>query len=109
MPSDWKELAAAKRESVNNLIPSEWRISVSSQEDPRDITGKYLHQYLSPKEVEITEADAVNIAEHTTTGVRLPQLYLSIKLTRIDRSSAMDSSGRRQGILSPGRLGSSTG
>lgn len=68
MPSDWKKTAAEKRESVNNLIPADWRIAVSSQEDPRDITGDYLHHYLSLKEIEITETDAVGIAEHTTNG-----------------------------------------
>lgn len=69
MGTDWKQIATQKRDSVNALIPEEWRLkSVPSAEEQRDITGTYLHQYLSSKEVEITETDAVGIAAKTTKG-----------------------------------------
>lgn len=66
---NWQQRATAKRDSVNALIPPEWRVSkLPTREEQKDITGSYLHQYLSKQEVEITETDAVGIAEKTTTG-----------------------------------------
>lgn len=65
----WQQRATAKRDSVNALIPPEWRIkNPPSREEQKDITGSYIHQFLSKQEVEITETDAVGIAEKTTTG-----------------------------------------
>jgi len=64
----WQERATAKRDSVNVLIPQEWRIKAPSREEQKDVAGTYLHQHLSSQEVEITESDAVDIAEKTTTG-----------------------------------------
>ncbi|KAK5000664.1 hypothetical protein LTR66_000511 [Elasticomyces elasticus] len=70
MPStDWKKAAADKRESLLSLIPSEWKIpKVPSTEEQKDVTGKYIQQYLSDKEIEITETDAVGICDKTTSG-----------------------------------------
>jgi len=65
---DWQERATAKRDSVNALIPQEWRIKTPSREEQKDVAGTYLHQHLSSQEVEITESDAVDIAAKTTTG-----------------------------------------
>ncbi|PNS14978.1 hypothetical protein CAC42_2207 [Sphaceloma murrayae] len=66
---DWKKVAADKRESVLSLIPDEWRIAppppAASQ---RDVTGPYIQQYLDPKEVEITEADATEIVKKASSG-----------------------------------------
>ncbi|KAL9119923.1 MAG: hypothetical protein Q9187_003523 [Circinaria calcarea] len=66
----WQEQAKAKRDSINNLIPENWRLPspIPSAEEQRDVTGKYLWQYLSEREVEITETDAVVITKHTTAG-----------------------------------------
>ena len=66
----WQEQAKAKRDSINSLIPENWRLPspIPSAEEQRDVTGKYLWQYLSKREVEITEADAVAITKHTTAG-----------------------------------------
>ncbi len=63
---DWKQIAKAKKESVDKLIPKEWRL-------PDDIKSKYnettpvsvigLHNtfgILNDKEVEITEAYTAN-------------------------------------------------
>lgn len=66
----WQEQAKTKRDSINSLIPENWRLTspIPSVEEQRDVTGEYLRQYLSEREVEITESDAVAIAKHTTTG-----------------------------------------
>ena len=66
----WREKATAKRDSVLSLIPQEWRIpdAIPSAEEQRDITGDYIRQFLSKREVEITETDAPGILKHTTTG-----------------------------------------
>jgi len=66
---NWQQRATAKRDSVNALIPPAWRISnLPSREEQKDVTNPYIHQYLSKQEVEITETDAVGIAEKTTRG-----------------------------------------
>ncbi|KAI9672939.1 MAG: Acetamidase [Caeruleum heppii] len=63
-------IAAKKRESIFSSFPSQWRLPgpVVSAHDQRDVSGSYLHQYLSPREIEITETDALAILERTTTG-----------------------------------------
>ena len=67
---DWKAAAEAKRNSVNNLIPEKWRLTspVPSPEEQKDVTGAYICQFLSEREVEITESTATEIAQQTTTG-----------------------------------------
>ena len=65
----WQDLAKSKRDAIFNSIPNEWRLSsIPTAEEQRDVTGKYIHQYLSAKEVEITETDAVDIVKQTSTG-----------------------------------------
>lgn len=66
----WEEKANVKRQSVNRLIPEEWRIEapIPSKETQRDVTGDYIRQYLSKAEIEITESDAVSIVDNTTSG-----------------------------------------
>ncbi|KAJ9640388.1 hypothetical protein H2201_002564 [Coniosporium apollinis] len=65
----WEQLAQEKRDSVNGLIPQEWRLEhIPSVEEQRDVTGRYVQQFLSEREVEITETDAVGIAAKTTAG-----------------------------------------
>ena len=67
--SDWKTKAQQKRDSVNTLIPEAWLISeIPSLREQRDFTGKYIQQFLSAREVEITETDAVGIVQQTTRG-----------------------------------------
>ncbi|PQE33815.1 general amidase protein [Rutstroemia sp. NJR-2017a WRK4] len=66
----WQVTAKKKRDSVNALIPQQWRLDhVPSIIDQRDVTGKYIQQFLTDREIEITETDAVGIVEKTTTGV----------------------------------------
>jgi amidase len=67
--SAWQELAKAKRESILAAIPEKWRISsIPSAQEQRNVTGKYIQQFLTEKEIEITETDAVGILAKTTTG-----------------------------------------
>jgi hypothetical protein len=66
----WKELGEAKRDSVNALIPKAWLLPapLPPPTKQRDVTGKYIQQFLTPREVEITETDAVGIVKNTTTA-----------------------------------------
>ncbi|KAL2820994.1 amidase signature domain-containing protein [Aspergillus cavernicola] len=66
----WKALADAKCQSTLNTIPSKWRIQepIPPAAELRDVTGSYIQQFLTPREIEITELDAFDIAEKTTTG-----------------------------------------
>ena len=68
--TEWQSLAKQKLDSINALIPSSWLIPppISTAQAQRDVTGKYIQQFLSQREVEITETDAVGILEKTTTG-----------------------------------------
>lgn len=69
MSDTWNKLASDKRDAVNALIPSDWTITnPPSREDQKDVTGTYIHQYLSKEEIEITETDAVGIASKTVAG-----------------------------------------
>lgn len=66
----WEAKAKSKRDAVNDLIPKEWRFTspIPSAEEQRDVTGEYIWQFLTKREVEITETDAVDIVKQTTTG-----------------------------------------
>jgi amidase len=69
MAPDWRHIASEKRDSVLALIPEEWRIPAPpSAEEQRDVTGKFIQQYLNPKEIEITETEATAIVEKTSSG-----------------------------------------
>ncbi|THX66650.1 amidase [Aureobasidium pullulans] len=69
MAPDWRQIATQKRDSVLALIPEEWRIPApSSVDEQRDVTGKFIQQYLNTQEIEITETDAVEIVEKTSNG-----------------------------------------
>ncbi|KAF7515211.1 hypothetical protein PCG10_003560 [Penicillium crustosum] len=66
----WQERSHAKRHAILSAIPKKWRITgtIPSAVDLRDCTESYIQQYLSPREIEITEADAVLITQYTTVG-----------------------------------------
>lgn len=69
MGSDWKAAAEAKRNAILNSIPAKWRLdSIPSVEEQKDVTGAYVQKYLSKEEIEITETDAVGIAERVASG-----------------------------------------
>lgn len=67
--SSWEREAKAKRDSVNALIPEAWRLSsVPSSTEQKDVTDGYIRQFLTSKEVEITETDACGIVLRTASG-----------------------------------------
>ncbi|KAK8044569.1 hypothetical protein PG993_004593 [Apiospora rasikravindrae] len=67
--ASWQKLAAAKREAILDSIPAKWRLAnIPTVDEQRNVTGAYIEQFLSPKEVEITQADSVGIVEKTTSG-----------------------------------------
>ncbi|CEO60746.1 hypothetical protein PMG11_05301 [Penicillium brasilianum] len=68
--SPWLAQGEAKRQAILDAIPAKWRLAdpVPPATEVRDVTGSYIQQYLSEREIEITESDAVHIAAQTTTG-----------------------------------------
>lgn len=65
----WEEIAAQKRESILALIPPEWRIAnPPANDEQRDVTGTYIHQFLDSFAIEITETDAVGIVAKISSG-----------------------------------------
>ncbi|KIN08369.1 hypothetical protein OIDMADRAFT_37551 [Oidiodendron maius Zn] len=66
----WQDLAEKKRQSLLDLIPSEWCIPlpIPSAKERRDVTGAYTHQFLSPHEIAITETNAAEIVKNTCNG-----------------------------------------
>jgi amidase len=66
----WKTAAKQKRDAVNALIPEKWLLQspLPTVKEQRDFTGTFIQQFLTPREVEITETDAVGIVENTTSG-----------------------------------------
>ena len=66
----WEETAKTKRDATNELIPKEWRLTspIPPAKEQRDVTGKYILQYLSSREAEITESDVVDIVKATSSG-----------------------------------------
>jgi amidase len=70
MALSWEERAAKKRASILAAIPPEWRLPepLPSTEAQKVVAGSYVQQFLSAREIEITESDAVAITEQTTSG-----------------------------------------
>lgn len=67
--ADWRQIAKEKAQSVLDLIPAEWRLaSIPSPEEQRDVTGAYIHQFLSEREIQITESDALEIVNNAASG-----------------------------------------
>ena len=66
----WQEKAKTKRDEVLSLVPSEWRLPKPAPpaEEVRDASGDFVRQFLSSREVVITETDAVGIVQKTSTG-----------------------------------------
>lgn len=71
MATDWQKQATQKRQAILESLPKKWRLPcpVPTVTEQRDVTGAYIQQFLSAREIEITETDAVGIAARTTTGV----------------------------------------
>lgn len=69
MVANWESLAKAKREEILSSIPEKWRLEkIPTPEEQKDVTGAYIHQFLSEKEIAITETDVVGIAEKVAAG-----------------------------------------
>ncbi|KAJ5125854.1 hypothetical protein N7448_005167 [Penicillium atrosanguineum] len=68
--SNWSAQGEAKRQSILNAIPEIWRLKgpIPTAVEQRDVTGPYIQQFLSNREIEITESDAVDITAETTSG-----------------------------------------
>lgn len=66
----WKAVGTAKREAILQSIPPKWRLEdpIPPASEVRDVTGSYIQKFLSPREIEITETDAVEITKKTTSG-----------------------------------------
>lgn len=67
MAKTWQERAQEKRDSILAAIPREWRIDNPSVEQQVDVT-EYVKQFLSDREVEITEMSADEIVKRTGSG-----------------------------------------
>lgn len=66
--ANWKALAEAKRDAILSSIPTKWRVEkLPTNEEQKDVTG-YIQQFLSKREIEITESDVVGIAKETSSG-----------------------------------------
>ncbi|KAF7917805.1 hypothetical protein BELL_1158g00010 [Botrytis elliptica] len=67
--TNWKGIGDSKCDVLLSLIPEEWRIPLPLPPPSilPDVTG-HIRQYLSSKEVEITETDAVDIVRKTSSG-----------------------------------------
>ena len=69
MVSDWKTAATAKRDAILSSIPADWRIEkIPTEGEQKDVTGKYIEQFLDKKEIEITNTDVVGLAQQIASG-----------------------------------------
>ena len=67
--SSWQSLAKSKLSAINSSIPSKWKLSkVPPIEKQRDVTGHAIKESLSTRELQITEADAIDIVGKTSIG-----------------------------------------
>ncbi|KAJ5727268.1 hypothetical protein N7493_005088 [Penicillium malachiteum] len=68
--TDYLVKGAAKRQAIFDTIPAKWRLEhpIPPATEVRDVTGPYIQQYLSEREIQITESDAVDIVAETTSG-----------------------------------------
>jgi amidase len=67
----WHGAAEQKRQSLLALIPPEWRIPtpIPLAKEQKNVTGAYVHQFLSSHEIKITETNAFDIVKNTSAGV----------------------------------------
>ncbi|KAJ6028561.1 hypothetical protein N7540_004137 [Penicillium herquei] len=68
--TDYLVKGAAKRQAILDAIPAKWRLGspIPPATEVRDVTGPYIQQHLSEREIQITESDAVDIVAETTSG-----------------------------------------
>ena len=63
----WRDIAEKKRASLLADIVPHWHISTPSNE-PKDVTGSYIQQYLTARETEVTEAVTIDIVKKLSNG-----------------------------------------
>lgn len=68
MAQPWEQRAKDKREAILAAIPQEWRMQNPPNSEQVDVTGSFIQQFLSEKEVEITETTADEIVKYTVSG-----------------------------------------
>lgn len=70
LSQEWRIKGEAKRQAILTAIPEKWRLAAPPPPatEVRDFTGTYIQQYLTEREIEITESDAVDIVKQTTSG-----------------------------------------
>jgi amidase len=66
---DWKAAAQDQVDEINALIPKKWLTpgQIPSADEKRDVTD-YIRQFLTAREIEITEVDATDIVTKTSPG-----------------------------------------
>ena len=69
-PRSWQQSAQEKRNGLLDQIPAAWRLPVKppSAVEQKDVTGSFIETFLSPREILITQADAVEIIQMTSKG-----------------------------------------
>ena len=76
---DWQSIANAKNANLLALIPPQWILrpsDIPSSTDLRDVTG-YTSRFLSPRELEITNATSIKILSSVRSGD-----WPSVEITR---------------------------
>ncbi|KAF2271544.1 amidase [Westerdykella ornata] len=68
MAQTWEERAKEKREAILAAIPQEWRIRNPPNDEQVDVTGNFIQQFLTKREIEITETTADEIVRYTVSG-----------------------------------------
>ena len=65
---DWQSIARAKFDNINRSIQQIWRIAANlSPQQQRDVTA-VVKDTLSQQEIQITESDAIDIVQKTSSG-----------------------------------------
>ncbi|KAL7269698.1 hypothetical protein RUND412_007621 [Rhizina undulata] len=77
----WHATAATYRSTLHSKIPSTWLLppsQIPSRSTDRDVTGSYLHKYLTPLEILITTTPTTDLVSQLAAG----------QLTAVDVASA---------------------
>ena len=64
--SPWEDTARLKREAIGSAIPSKWKTRNPASEQT-DLTD-YIRTFLTEREIDVTETDAVGITVKTCSG-----------------------------------------
>ncbi|KAI1356104.1 amidase signature domain-containing protein [Xylaria sp. FL0043] len=70
-PVSWEARAAAKRADTLSKIRAEWRLSpadLAKAKKQRDLTGRFIHQFLDTDEVSIISRDSAQLVDDIREG-----------------------------------------